>query len=282
MADRQKLQNERADHQTATGVVDDATAIARDLHAEPHEEELTRLPGAWIVDKMPYVPIAFLGLAFYRAWIELVFVGAFIPFPAESNLTHDVFDIVMVVVLFACAAISRKIEPLYRKHWAYWACGILMCTGSAMAFATLFSPASAPLLSVPASVLGGAGTALIILLWSELYSCLPPYKVGLYYCAAIVVAALLLYLCRGFASPWNAVMSFLLPLISLACCALGFMSIPPTERPHAQTARFSFPWKPTLLMAIYAFAYGLRETSQYATTFGPHSAPGALVIAAVL
>lgn len=273
--------SEVAEALAGTAGFDDATAIARALDAEPEQDDV-RLPGAWIVDKVPYVPIAFLGLAFYRAWIELVFVGSFIPFPASGELVHDLFDLVMVVTLFSCAAFARKIGVLFNKRVVYWSCALLMCLGSVLAFVTLFEPDLAGTLAIPASVFGGAGTALVILLWSELYSCLPSYKVGLYYCAAIVAAALLLYLCRGLANPWNAVMGVLLPLASLACCALGFMSLSPAERPHATTARFSFPWKPALLMAIYAFAFSLHETSQYAAGFGPHSAPGTLAAAFAL
>lgn len=46
--------------------------------------------------------------------------------------------------------------------------------------------------------------------------------------------------------------------------------------------KFSFPWKIVLLMAIYAFAYGLKESSMYQSTFGPHSAFGTLAVAAVV
>ena len=46
--------------------------------------------------------------------------------------------------------------------------------------------------------------------------------------------------------------------------------------------RFSFPWKIVLLMAIYAFAYGLKESSMYQSTFGPHSAFGTLAVAAIV
>lgn len=259
-------------------VPDNATALARELGADPAQGQ-DRLPGAWIVEKLPYVPIAFVGLAFYRAWIELVFVGSFISFPSEGEAVHDVFDFVMVIALFVFAALSRRIGVFYKHSVVYWACGILMCTSTICVFVTLLYPSLAPTLAIPSSVLGGFGTAIVILLWSELYSCLPPYKVGVYYCASIVVAALVLYLCRGLADPWNAAMGVLLPLVSLACCALGFMSLPAAERPRSTTACFSFPWKPTLLMAIYAFAFSLHEASQYAAGFGPHSAPGTLVIA---
>ena len=270
------------DARLAVATFDDARAIARGRKAAGGHDDQGRLPGFWLIDKMPYVPIAFLGLALYRAWIELVFVGSFIPFPFEVEPVHDAFDLAMVATLFAGAALARKIEPLYQRSVAYVACGVLMCAATTMAFTALFQPQLAYALALPASVFGGVGTAIVILLWSELYSCLPPYNVALYYCAAIVAAALLLYLCRGLSLPWNAAMAMLLPLASLACASIGFISLAPDERPRAAAARFSFPWKPTLLMAIYAFAFSLHETAQYATGFGPHSALGTLTIGIAL
>lgn len=46
------------------------------------------------------IPLAFLGLGLYRAWIEIVFVGSFVPFPGSSLMLRDVFDWAMVAVSF--------------------------------------------------------------------------------------------------------------------------------------------------------------------------------------
>lgn len=240
-----------------------------------------RLPLAWVVDKMPYVPLAFLGLALYRVWIELIYVGSFIPFPYDSSAIHNYYDIAMIITLFLCAALHRRIEPIFRSRVFYVAVAVFMLAGTVGMFAGLCGHASRAC-GIFSVVTGGVGTAGIILLWSELYASLSPYRVGLYYSASIVAAACVLYLCRGLLPPWQFGMAMLLPLGSLVFVALGFIGLPPAERPHASTARFSFPWKPVLIMAVYAFAYGLRELSQYDMGIGPHSSPGALVVGVLL
>ena len=123
---------------------------------------------------------------------------------------------------------------------------------------------------------------MLILFWSELYGCLNPFRVALYYSASMIVAALLIYLCRGLLLPWLGAVVLVLPVVSLAACAAGFRSLPSGELPRAKPSKFSFPWKIVLLMAIYAFAYGLKESSMYQSTFGPHSAFGTLAVAAVV
>mgnify|MGYP007003504004 CR=1 FL=1 len=55
------------------------------------------------------VPLAFLGLGVYRAWIEIVFVGSFVEFPAMAFSGRDVFDLTMVVTAVACTLLARRI-----------------------------------------------------------------------------------------------------------------------------------------------------------------------------
>ena len=236
------------------------------------------LVGARLLQRVRYVPIAFLGLAFYRAWIELVFVGSFIDFPFARYAGHDCFDAVMIAVLFLCASLARKIGPFYRRRSLFYAMLALLLVATLSAFLSLWQPQMARMLSVSATVAGGSGVALAILFWSEIYSCLSAYRVGLYYCASIVVAALTIYVCRGFSLPWLFGAVLALPFISAMLVGISYLELPTDELPHESTARFSFPWKPTLLMAIYAFAFGLREISQYQSSFGPHSAFGTLFV----
>src|SRR5699024_9774766 len=109
--------------------------------------------------------------------------------------------------------------------------------------------------------------AVVILLWSELYGCLNPFRVALYYSASMIVAAVIIYVCRGLSVEWLGIAVAVLPVITLAAVAAGFRALPPDELPAAHPAKFSFPWKIVLLMAIYAFAYGLKESSMYQSTF---------------
>lgn len=239
------------------------------------QERRRTLPGG-----IPVVPLAFLGLGVYRAWIEIVFVGTFVDFPAASLNARDLFDLTMVVTSLACIWLARRIGPFFNKRSVYVLSGGTLFVSTVLMFSSCYLPDMGSFLAVPAALLGGFGIALLILFWSELYACLNPLRVALYYSASIVAGALVLYLYRGFLLPWLFAMTALLPLVSLACLSSGFRSLPAAERPATSWTRFSVPWKAVLLMATYAFAYGLMEGNLYGGWFGPHSAPGAVAVAA--
>ena len=169
-----------------------------------------------------FLPLAFLGLGIYRAWIEIVFVGSFVDFPSAHFATRDLFDIVMSIVLLGCALGARKVSPFYSKHAAWVLCGMLLTLATVCTFSSLFYPGIAEHLAIVASIAGGIGIALMILIWSELYGCMNPMRVAFYYSGSIIVGALMIYIYRGFAIPWLFVMTSILPIFSLLCAARSF------------------------------------------------------------
>ena len=229
-----------------------------------------------------FIPLAFLGLGVYRAWIEIVFVGSFVDFPAAHFATRDFFDIVMSSVLLGCALGARKISPFFSKR-APWAISLLLLTAAtACVFASIYFPDVAFELAIAASIAGGVGIALMILIWSELYGCLNPLRVAFYYAGSIIVGAVVIYIYRGFMIPWLFVMTSILPLASLTCAYRSFNLLSSDNLPSSNWAKFSVPWKIIALMAIYAFAYGLLEKYLYVGQFGPHSAFGTVAAALVV
>lgn len=229
------------------------------------------------------IPLFFLGLAAYRAWIEIVFVGSFVDFPAQAIAGHDAFDLIMAFFLLLFAATSKKISPFFNRKWAFGVAASTMLISTLCTFISFFVPELALFLSWPAVIAGGLGVSLCILLWSELYGCLNPIRVALYYSASLAAAALIIYLSYGFFMPWLFAITLALPIISLISVSKGFNSLPPNELPSELVSRFSFPWKIVLLMAMYAFAFGLREAEVYSvSSFGSHGAVGTLVIATLI
>lgn len=250
-------------------------------HEDEHSDLTSSVEGEGVVAKATpsrLIPLAFLGLGLYRAWIEVVFVGSFVPFPGSPLMMRDVFDWAMVVVSLGCMLLARRIGPFFNKR------SVFIIAGTATTTATLIMFLSCWLVEIPeglgfvAAVLGGCGIALIILIWSELYGCLNPIRVALYYSGSIIAGAVVLYVYRGFLMPWLFVMTALLPGCSLLCARRGFGELASDERPSLAWARFSVPWKAVLFMAAYAFGYGLMEGSMYGGIFGPHSAPGTLLM----
>lgn len=88
---------------------------------------------------------------------------------------------------------------------------------------------------------GGVGTAFVILLWSELYSCLNPFRVALYYSGSLVIAAAVILLCRGMEFASFFAVSVALPLFSLGMVAAGFRSLPSERLPRAEAKPFAIP-----------------------------------------
>lgn len=232
--------------------------------------------------KIPRVPLFFLGIGVYRAWIEIAFVGSFLTFPALPAPTREWFDIACTIVMILCALLARRIGPFYRRRGIFVLSGMAMTLATAMLFATMLVPGGASYLGLPAALLGGSGLGLIILLWSEVYGCLNPLRVTLYYAASMVAGALIVYVFMGFRIQWLAVFATALPFVSLVFARKALHEIPPAERPAPADVTFKAPWKLFLLMALYAFAYGIIETRAYSVSFGPHSSPGCLIVGLII
>lgn len=224
------------------------------------------------------IPFTFLGLGVYRAWIEIVFVGSFVSFPALSFSMRDLFDIACCITAVLCFVFARRISPFFNKPLVYLICGLGLTVSTIGMFGMIFMPQVFAPLAFVWAVLGGFGIALLILFWSELYGCLNPLRVALYYSASIVVGALVVYVYQGFKEPWLMVMTAFLPMASLYMVKRSFLSLPVAERPATTWTPFSVPWKAVLFMAAYAFGYGLMEGGIYSDIFGPHSAPGVVLV----
>lgn len=232
--------------------------------------------------RLPMIPVAFLGIGFYRAWIEIAFVGSFVSFPAVPALAREWFDGAGIIVMILCVLLARRIGPFYRHPSLFILCGACMTLSTIALFATMLVPGLGSDVVMAAAVVGGVGLGLIILIWSEVFGCLSPLRVTLYYSASIALGAVLVYIFMGFRLEWLACFTALLPTVSLAMARRSMARVPEKRRPQPSQINFRPPWKIFLLMALYGFAYGILETRAYTGLFGPHSSPGVLVVALVI
>lgn len=233
------------------------------------------------LDLFRSIPQFFLGLGIYRAWIEIAFVASFVDFPTHAYASHDAFDLFMIAALFLGAALAKRIAPLVCKRGVKLACAVLLIVPTCMEFYCVWHPELAESLAWPSAVLGGIGIAIMILMWSEVYATLSPVRICLYYSVSLVVGAAIIWVYRGFVMEWLPAMVCLLPLVSLICLGACLRGMPEDARPQANWAKFSFPWKPVVLVMVYAFVFGLQEANAYMVT-GPHSAPGLVVCCLVV
>ena len=271
-----------------TSGADDALSIAskqtpqRSRSIESEERETVAKPPVKksIFARVPHLPLAFLGIALYRAWIELAFVGSYLGTSLQAETSRNLFDGTMVVVFLLGAIFAKQLSPLIRKRTAHWMALSFLLVSTTCVVIGAIHPDMTNALMWPAAICGGIGVAVIVILWSELYGCLGPVRVALYYSASIVAAALIVYTMKGFLFSWFATFLFMLPIGSLVSLSLAFDSLSEKERPSAPFAEATFPWKLAIWMAVYSFAYGLAQSQLTTSTFGPHSSPGVLAIGA--
>jgi DNA-binding CsgD family transcriptional regulator len=227
-------------------------------------------------------PLFFFGLGIYRAWIELIYVRPLIETPAHQIAGHDVYDISMIAILVLCALFAKRIVPLFRKKALTWICLLLMTGGTLLSLLSAHALFLAtPVPAFLAAICAGLGTGLIILCWSELYGCLNPLRVAFFYSGSLIFAALIILLFKGLVESYYNMGILLLPALSLFFLYRSYTHIDPENLPRQSWSSFSFPWKPTALMAIYGFAYGMQETRLYIHS-GPHSSLGAVLAAAIV
>ena len=136
-------------------------APAKPSSGDQAQEKKTHRP---LRDVLVPIPLAFLGLGVYRAWIEITFVGSFVGFQAFSVSTRDIFDLTAIVEMLACVALARRIGPLFNRARVYILCGSFMLLSTVLLFASSFMPSIALELCFASSVLGGLGLGLTILI----------------------------------------------------------------------------------------------------------------------
>lgn len=186
------------------------------------------------------MPFCFAGMGIFRVWTETVYANGSVSFPAQTatGFGYAAFNLIAAAVLIAVALGARKIAPLYGKTWPAPVAGVGLVSSACLNFYSLVNPGCAAFVGLPAAVLGGVGIAFIILLWSELFGCLNPLRVGLYFSGGLVVGSLMLWLFKGLALPWLWACTCLVPVVSLACLRRAYRLLPDDERPHAAWGSF--------------------------------------------
>ncbi|MDO5042497.1 MAG: LuxR C-terminal-related transcriptional regulator [Slackia sp.] len=205
--------------------------------------------------------LCFFGFAFSRCANTMLghrfaSAGGFDPFWSE-----DLYSIASLVVFLACAILARKLAPLYSK-----AAPLRIAIGlSVIAAAFDFLAAStnlAPQLVFLLSILtAGASGALFILLWAEFHSCLDPLRIVFYVSGAFLFGTVSAWLLQDISNARRLLVLIACPLASAWCLRKSFSLVKPIDLPRSLWGRFAFPWKLVVVLSIYEFVYGMRESS---------------------
>lgn len=225
--------------------------------------------------------IALLGVAFARTWVSLVFIqpgsGTFaLPFP------HDVFDWGFCALNVALALLARRIVPLSERRWAQalalggmLAASLAFCAGLYGLWPTTGVSTAA---SVATSVIGGVGYACFLLLNAEFFAGVSILRIVLYLSGSRVISSCMAWLLQACDAPRMAFALFVLPVGAVLLVHAAYVALPTSDRQPARYPRYSFPWKLVALVAVFSFAYGLRQAS-LAAGAGQHASLSTAIVA---
>lgn len=228
---------------------------------------------------LPYL----FALGCARAWVTLAVAAPALALPAPFDL-HDVFDYAMALASIVVAIWGRRLVPLNATG------AVRAVSAGAMAAASLaliaageaaFLGGAAAVLAVVGAALGGIGFGLFLVLWAEVLSCVSLIRIFLYTTASQLAAVVFVFFCGGLDGLRVACAMVALPVAAVLCLRAAFQALPAADRPSPVMPRLTYPWKIFVLLALYSFAYGLRQ-HQLAAGAGMHSSASTALIMAVL
>ena len=201
------------------------------------------------------LPVSFLGVGLYRAWLAIFFrYGAY---PGMGVSDYALFEVCIGVACLVAAARWHRIVPLWSNGRLLVLAACAMTAGSLLcALGTLVWPVVA--LKYAGLALAGAGLAVAILVWCEFYGALNPMRVALYHAASIFFGELVCWFFMAVEPAGLVAASLVLPALSVWWARCAALKLPKAERPQAapQPHVRTVPWKPIALMATCTFATG--------------------------
>lgn len=174
------------------------------------------------------MPVAFLGIGLYRAWLATFF--RYDAFPTIDFFDYALFEGAIGVASFAVVFLARRVAPLWSNRAAVCLAAVGMVGGSALCVIACFWVQIAALKYL-GLMLAGAGLGLLILMWTEFFGSLNPMRVAAYYAAAIFLGEVLKWLFSGLEPAYIAVFSLALPLVSLDWVRRSMERLPEIDLP---------------------------------------------------
>lgn len=226
------------------------------------------------------MPWAFLGFALWRAWVSLTYANPAIPMPVNALAGQFSYDVVLAVTSLSIAFAARRIAPLSAKRSVYGAIAVLLGFSVSANIIAVLQPSMTNLLAIPATLAGGIGSALLVLLWCEIYSCLTATRVALYFALSLMGGVALTYLLTGLKDAYLYGTLIALPALSAALAWRSYHRYIPAEDRPQPSSRLLIPWKFFLVLALFEFVASYNSAhlgSDYAALIGSHSAGTTLI-----
>ncbi len=212
------------------------------------------------------VPLRFFGAGFYLAWLFTIHYSTGVFETADRALDSLILsNLSNLAGLVAAALSARRIAPISTKRGFVAGAGAFSSVGTVAASLAPLAQGAEAALFVAGNAFIGIGTALLILLWSELYSSLPRRETSVFYSGSFVVAAGLFYLVSMLEPAIQMASVTLLPVASATMLALSGSLLPnrAEEVKESTDPGWTFPWRPSILLAVYAFASTLSRSMSF-------------------
>lgn len=228
------------------------------------------------------IPFMFLGLGFYRAWLD----GSIVVFAQTETLLFSskfVFDMTCGLTALVLALCFAPRAQGHRGRAIVLAAGAMVLSSIGLAVPSHGMNVLAGLHTL-CCALAAFGMMTLSLLWIEFYASFNPVRMALCYALALLLGKGLTVLLAGYNDGYRFFFQLVLPLVSGACLLKSRRRV--FDSQGASGPGFlpatSFPWKPALFIGAYAFASVFSGFALAQGEDGPLELMGALPAAAVL
>ena len=209
---------------------------------------------------VPLVPLRFLGMGLFIAWLCCTHIVAVFPGSGYEMAPRNAYDTAMrvfdIASFLVLALVAMGLGSIGRHAVLCVASVVLSAAGTLVVGWVLLPLAVAPAWLWAVSVLAAPGGAVLFCLWAEVYAQLGPTRTMVYGACSCIVAAVLAFLVCTMRPPYAVAATSLLPLLSLGC-ALASAQLVPREPQRASGTRYPVPGKLILIMAIAGFLSGV-------------------------
>lgn len=198
------------------------------------------------------LPISFVGLGLFRGWLSTL-----------NTFNHQwagglLHDCVLAVILLALVIGAKTVVPLCSHKTTYVVCGISALAASGLSVAnTAFGGDALLPFGLAATALAALASALFILAWCELYSCLDIARICLCLVLSYLVQEIIKLVSSGFAADYRIGLLIVLPLASLFFLARASALLPIELKPRRFYGKIRIPGKLIALISLYYFVAGL-------------------------